>query len=461
MDMMTYALLKKEIEENKIPEDQINQIVTEYISGHPPVVEMDNTLSVEGKAADAAATGKAIDELKGDLIELQEVVGVSFDINIFGDFDVKVGCLIGYDTSTFEIQVRETSQYANNRYATLSLDSITCNSLNMKMPSSPLTGVMVLFTDLSSKAIALPLSQISNGYSKYGITYVAGNDFYTLDITSIKNNGYTQIVIGYNSVDNIYAKYENTPTDGILDRLKAVEQLEQRVETLENIDTSELNCNLNMFSSVGAIGDSYTKTLVIDSNRVGHELPERGWLATMSKRAGNDYNIYAVSGATTRSILTEQNGLLKALSNNADDCYFYALGINDSEQLGVDYLGSIADITSDYTQNPDTFYGNYARIIEQIMAHAPNAKHIMFKIPMKHHDYYITFSNAIEEIANHYGIMVINPFDDDFYESSIYTNKVLGHPTCMGYSGMGLANERLFSKLVKNNIQYFLYSTVG
>ena len=403
-----------------------------------------------------------VNELKGDLDEIDTVLGIPITTDIFNsEFDVGVGCLVGYDAATFEIQVRTTSEYENYRYATFDISNVAYETLKLKLPSSPLIGVMCLFTDLSTKAIALPLKSLLNGYDKYGIKYDVGNDYYTLNVNTAKSNGYTKFIIGYKTVDTIYALVETINTDGLIFNVKTLETLIPRVETLEESYVPPLMCNLNMFNSVGAIGDSYTKTLVIKSDNTGVEMPERGWLATMSKRAGNNYNIYAVSGATTRSILTEQNGLLKALSNNADDCYFYALGINDSEQLGVDYLGSIADITSDYTQNPDTFYGNYARIIEQIMAHAPNAKHIMFKIPMKNHDYYITFSNAIEEIANHYGIMLINPFDDDFYESSIYNNKVLGHPTCMGYSGMGLANERLFSKLVKNNIQYFLYSTVG
>ena len=95
MDMI-YALLKKEIEENKIPEDQINQIVTEYISGHPPVVEMDSTLSVEGKAADAAAAGKAIDELKGDLDYF--ATGTNINISISGEKTVEqsINFLKGY-----------------------------------------------------------------------------------------------------------------------------------------------------------------------------------------------------------------------------------------------------------------------------------------------------------------------------------------------------------------------------
>ena len=39
--------------------------------------------------------------------------------------------------------------------------------------------------------------------------------------------------------------------------------------------------------------------------------------------------------------------------------------------------------------------------------------------------------------------------------------KVSGHPTAMGYSMIGLAMERLFSKCVTDNLEYFKFSTVG
>ena len=48
-----------------------------------------------------------------------------------------------------------------------------------------------------------------------------------------------------------------------------------------------------------------------------------------------------------------------------------------------------------------------------------------------------------------------------FFSSPLYDTKNFGHPTCATYSGMGLAYERLFSKLVKENVNYFRYATIG
>ena len=78
--------------------------------------------------------------------------------------------------------------------------------------------------------------------------------------------------------------------------------------------------------------------------------------------------------------------------------FFLCLGINDRTYVT---LGTIADIKEDYTQNPNTFYVNYGKIITQIMAHAPKAKIIISKVFIVTYQtgvYYQWSSNAIEEI---------------------------------------------------------------
>lgn len=223
---------------------------------------------------------------------------------------------------------------------------------------------------------------------------------------------------------------------------------------------SSLLCSVNAFNSIGAIGDSYTAgaTKHSDSNWWTDQT-EQSYIATMAKRAGISYDNYGVGGATTRSYLTNVNGMQKVLNTNANDFYFLALGINDAT-IGTQYIGTINDIKEDYTQNADTFYGNYGKIIAQLKLHAPNAKLCMILIPLKSGTYFI-FDEAIKNIANHFGIPFINPFDDYFFNSDLYKTKVEGHPTCIGYVGMGLAYERLLSKCISENVDYFLYSTVG
>lgn len=225
------------------------------------------------------------------------------------------------------------------------------------------------------------------------------------------------------------------------------------------VDNSNINASVNIFNSIGAIGDSYTAGSTRHSDNTWSDVRNQSYIAVMGKHAGVDYSNYGVGGASTRTYLTLSNGLARVLADTPKDFYMLALGINDTS-LGLEYLGNINDIKQDYTQNADTFYGNYGKIISQVLNHSSNAKLVMVKIPLPG-DNYASFSNAIEEIANHFNIPVINPFDDPFFSSNQYIIRPGGHPTVLGYVGMGYAYERLLSKCIENNLNYFQYSTVG
>lgn len=224
------------------------------------------------------------------------------------------------------------------------------------------------------------------------------------------------------------------------------------------MDNNYIYASVNMFGSVGAIGDSYTAASVENSEGKWSDVTDRSWIATLCKRAGVSYNNYGKGGATTLSYIKDK--LSDVLSAAPDDAYFFALGINDSDRDLE--LGTIDDIhDDDFTKNADTFYGCYGKIITQVKNHAPKARLIMVKI-MTNGPKKPSYDTAIEDIARHYGIPFISPYDDDFFSSEAYNDyKVGGHPTAMGYSMIGLAMERLFSKCVTDNFEYFKFSTVG
>lgn len=217
--------------------------------------------------------------------------------------------------------------------------------------------------------------------------------------------------------------------------------------------------SLGMFNSIGAIGDSYTQgAMYMDGH--WYESPNRklSYIGVLGRKNGVDWANYGVGGSTTRSWQTSPNGLAKVLNSDKNDFYFLALGINDANQLGTSYLGTIADITDDYTQNPDTFYGNYARIIERVKEYAPKAKFMMVGCmrPDSLNPAYGVFTAAIEEIAEHYGIPFADPYDDGFFQSQTMDTLSNGHPTSAGYTGIALALERLFSQCAEDNVNYYL-----
>lgn len=236
-------------------------------------------------------------------------------------------------------------------------------------------------------------------------------------------------------------------------------------ETERKVDVEEiLNPVLNtvgIFNSIGAIGDSYTIASAKNSAGTWSNCPNQAYVAVLGKRSDVAYANFGVSGANTRTYQTASGGLSAVLAAQANDFYFLALGINDM-QLGASYIGSVADINdADYTQNADTFCGNYGKIIAQVKAHAPNAKFCMVKLALRPNTTADDYCDAVDAIANHYGFPVIDQMDDPYFFSAVWGTKNDSHPTPMGYVGMALAYERLFSKAIMQNPDYFEFSTIG
>ena len=223
--------------------------------------------------------------------------------------------------------------------------------------------------------------------------------------------------------------------------------------------------DLSMFKNIGFVGDSYTQGAIymrnqwFDGKSLGLSYPD-----CIAKRRGINILNCGVGGTTTRSWQTSPNGLARILSEDAQDLYYLGLGINDANQLGLDYLGTISDINDeDYTQNEDTFYGNYGKIIEQIKQHAPYAKFIMVGCmrPDSMNSNYGVFTNAIKTIAEHYSFPFINPYDDSYFNSPVMTTLSNNHPTPAGYDGISRAIERLTSNIINENPEYFIDSNYG
>ena len=213
--------------------------------------------------------------------------------------------------------------------------------------------------------------------------------------------------------------------------------------------------SLSMFLKFGVIGDSYASGVIYETYGSSDEHYENSWGQIMARKFGTTCTNYSHGGLSTRTWLTHEYGLTKLLAADPDDIYYCALGINDYSQLGIEYLGTIEDIDDeDYTQNADTFYGNYGKIISNIKIHAPDALIVMFtcantaEVPSQ-------FSEAIIAIANHFNIPYIVQAEDPFFQSYIYTNMTGGHPTSIGYGGMANAFERLLQGSIQEHPDYY------
>ena len=117
-------------------------------------------------------------------------------------------------------------------------------------------------------------------------------------------------------------------------------------------------------------------------------------------------------------------------------------------------LGTLEDVNvSDHTQNPDTFYGNYGRIIGNILAHAPKAKIVCLSVAREGQR---SMDEHIKAVAEKYGVPFIDLTEEPYFTSEIYYGSMAGgHPLAYGYAGMGRAIERLLQKCVIVNSAYF------
>lgn len=225
-------------------------------------------------------------------------------------------------------------------------------------------------------------------------------------------------------------------------------------EKIKEERATENFVSLSVFSNFGVIGDSYASGEIYFDGSF-HDVYKISWGQILARKTGTTCVNLSAGGLSTKGWLTNSHGLPLMLSNNPQDIYYLALGINDANNYGAEYLGTVNDIVDDYNQNTDSFYGNYGRIIGNIKEHAPNAKIVMFTI-VPTTEMKATYNEAIIEIANHFGIPYVVQTDDLFFTSDFYTNgKVQSHPVAIVYSGMAEAFERLLKRCIIENYEYF------
>ena len=271
-----------------------------------------------------------------------------------------------------------------------------------------------------------------NGSNRINIVTSTNDDVVEL---SYKSNGVTYVIISSNVTQPIV------------------------YTTVKNIlPTTIPYVNLSLFEKFGVIGDSYASGALFFNNTEKDDYAH-SWGQIMARKLGTTCTNYSKGGLSTRTWLTDNKGLSLMQSSEPEDIYYLVLGINDYYSLGTSYLGSITDITShsSYTDYPDTFYGNYGKIIEQIQDHAIHAKLVMFTIAgIGENSTRDAFNYAIIEIADHYGLPYIVQNNDPFFVSDFYNKtKVEGHPIAITYSGMADAFERLLINCIRNNVAYF------
>lgn len=323
----------------------------------------------------------------------------------------------------------------------------------------------------------LLISDIRNGYNdsvgfvlfscdENGENFTSIRAVHELSVTQKR----VQVLFGTNSI--LIADFDvsglesgNRYTDtGIKSKVKPArifsrKLLNETESVAGKLESLTPNASIALFEKMGVIGDSFASGEIYvaqsDGTYQNADYYSLSWGQIIARSNGMTCKNYSAGGLTTKTWLTSEKGLTLLQADEAQQLYVFALGINDVYKLGTEYLGTINDITSDYENNPDSFYGNYGRIIEQVKIHAPNGKIILSTMAENSGDCAM-FNAAIVAIAGHYGVPCIKQYEDEFFTSAFYTeHQVQGHPISVVYSGMAKAITRLIESTMVVHYGYF------
>lgn len=292
-------------------------------------------------------------------------------------------------------------------------------------------------------------------WTSYG-TFEKVLELATLELTTIE----------YTATEDVeyvrLCKQDNNNFDAYIPGVKGGIYLERYIDKkINNIPSDEPLVDISMFSNIAVCGDSYTTgALFSDSTTVQGDFESVSWGKDLERISGVNVSVCASGGADVKLYQERLNCLPKILAEDPKELYFICLGINDSSSY-VDKRGTIEDVKENYNDNPDTFYGNYGKIIAQIKEHAPKAKIILCKtwlVPCKQSSWaniYQYSSTAIEELANHFGIQYIETKDDVFFTSDFFIDSHVNHPIEATYSGMAKRVKYLIEKNIQENYLYY------
>lgn len=198
---------------------------------------------------------------------------------------------------------------------------------------------------------------------------------------------------------------------------------------------------LSMFKSIAACGDSYTAGYSVDKDGTIREKAfQNSWMRTLARKNGIFGGIYAKSGVTTTTWLSDSD-CLPALQGDTNhyELYIILLGFNDS----VSNFGTADDIDLENPLNSaDTSCGNFAKIKYYIEQKDPNAKIVICKLPYggaNTAEQVNTKNPLIEACATKLGVGCASIPDFPASNDNVY--KQSAHGTNVGYSYLASAIE--------------------
>lgn len=239
----------------------------------------------------------------------------------------------------------------------------------------------------------------------------------------------------------VYGDYKN----GVLDRMKTL---------------SFENSAFGTFAKFGVIGDSLSVGYMGDSSGTAHGRNiYYSWGQVLARRYGNKCLNFGFSGATTETWYTNEKHGKVELVQEQNKCQAYVVGLGVNDTVTESNVGNANDINlSDYTQNANTFYGNYAKVLQTIMETAPTAYIFVFTIPKTKgtNRFSEIKNNAIKGVvaklaSDRVFVIETNEYSELFNLDVITDNSYSSHYTAIGYANIATINAIMLSDCMNSN----------
>lgn len=371
------------------------------------------------------ALDEAVEEIN------QEIVGLSTDLT---DVNQK---LIAKD------KVSPTVTIYSGKYITASGRVDVSNRYAYSSPFPAKAGSIIYLKARGYSNILAMISEVIEDGVRYSPLVISNSEPEYEYIWKVEKNG--NFAICYDE--------KLTPTFFVLDD----SQIESLYSKIASIPEASFDGLYKGIAVVGVIGDSLACGVSYNPlDGQAHEYPAFAWYSALQRNSGMTYRRFARGGQTTRSFITDATYGLPATLSSDNKCNVYIIGleVNDRSSLGHAYLGSVSDIDlTNPDNNADTYFGNYARIIQKITAFNSRAKFILLTNPRNDGE----FNDAIRTISG----MFSNCYLSDLYE--MYSPYYLpggvffglqdqsGHYPGTAYQAMSVLIARAIDKCIADN----------
>ncbi len=439
---------------------------------------IDPTLSVSGKAADAAKVGEAVGQVKEEL-------GDYLYINSDNIFDASKATKNKYinsngeelDSSSYELSDYILIPFVGDNYLYFNKDAVSSEYSDYK-------GVHRIILYDSNKNFIKRVSCIGATYgafnqanAKYMRLMIGRNTGNLMVVASDKyDSTFSPVYIPYggaytenfkNEVNKNLKEYANS--EEFKDNINSVIDKRQENDTERPLEHIIRDGGLTrIFRTAGVVGDSLSSGCMeykdSSGNALGYDRYEFSWIQQMRGICGFDKaENFSVGGLTSKTFWTTQSQKVKNLREDGENhkcqVYFIALGVNDIADTTME-VGTSNDISN---SSSTTFYGYYSRIIKLIQSQQPKARIFLVGLPnhsnmTKWGARFRNFRDAIADMVNHFNFVYYLDlyqyelaYDSEFQK--IYFNGF--HENALGYARTAWVISSYVDWYIRHNYEEF------